>query len=418
MSNTRLWINQIVKYLIISHDYAQISFVNASREKLADSVWMVNPNNPFMLIHLSGNPQSLNIARKERINNEAQSIFNAFRKKGRILDICFDLEGKNFTEDWITYIVLYPGCELTEEVGKLFPEISKVIYDVDDSEEEIRRNNEDVRNFLIKKMKVSSNPLRNLTDVKESLSVTFVVCRLICMAVWALINAVANIKNIPPTYLALAFSAYFKPYIVALNQWYRLLTAGFTHTSLFHVMANLIALRPISKSVEEKLGFVKTMTIIIVSIITGCLFIYFGNSSEITVGLSGGIYGLMAALMVMFYQEGLFRIPVIRQRMLSTIYLNIVLNFLPNVSFLGHLGGFVAGLFLGFIFSEKTDRKLKINFTVAWCVIVIFMIGYCVMNHQVSNIYPEVDARIIQVLQKLNMNDYAETIRKALRKYY
>ena len=73
MSNSRLWINQLVKYLIISHDYAQISFVNASREKLADSVWMVNPNSPFMLIHLSGNPQSLNIARKQQIMNEAQS---------------------------------------------------------------------------------------------------------------------------------------------------------------------------------------------------------------------------------------------------------------------------------------------------------------------------------------------------------
>ena len=418
MSNSRLWINQLVKYLIISHDYAQISFVNASREKLADSVWMVNPSNPFMLIHLSGNPQSVNIARKDRIMNEAQSIFNAFRKKGRILDICFDLEGKNFTEDWITYIVLYPQCELTEEIAKLFPEINTVIYDVDNAEEEIRHNNEDVRNFLVKKMKNAGNPLRSFSDIKESLSITFIVCRVICLAVWAAIQAFANAKEIPPTYLALAFTAYFKPYITALNQWYRLLTAGFTHTSLFHLLANMIALRPISKTVEEKLGFWKTMTIVIFSIITGCLFIYFGNSSEITVGLSGGIYGLMSALMVMFYQEGLFRIPVIRQRMLSTIYLNIVLNFLPNVSFLGHLGGFVAGVFLGFIFSEKTDRKLKINFTAAWCILVAFMIGYCVLNHQVSNIYPEVDRRIIQVYQKLNLNDYAETVRKILQSYY
>ncbi|MBQ3376257.1 MAG: rhomboid family intramembrane serine protease [Erysipelotrichaceae bacterium] len=418
MSNSRLWINQLVKYLIISHDYAQISFVNASREKLADSVWMVNPNSPFMLIHLSGNPQSLNIARKQQIMNEAQSIFNAFRRTGRILDICFDLEGRNFTDELITYIVLYPRCELTEEIAKLFPEINTVIYDVDNAEEEIRHNNEDVRNFLIKKMKVSSNPFRSLTDLKGSLSVTFVICRIICIAVWALINTLANVKNIPPTYIALAFSAYFKPYITGLNQWYRLLTAGFTHVSLFHLLANLIALRPISKAVEEKLGALKTMTILIVSIITGCLFIYFGNSSEISVGLSGGIYGLMSALMVMYYQEGLFRIPAIRQRMLSTIYLNIILNFLPNVSFLGHLGGFVAGVFLGFIFSEKTDRKLKINFTVAWCMLVVFMVGYCVLRHQVSNIYPEIDQRVVQVLQKLNLNDYAETIRKALRKYY
>ena len=225
-------------------------------------------------------------------------------------------------------------------------------------------------------------------------------------------------NDINITYLGLAFGAYFKPYIVALNQWYRLITAGFMHLSLFHLLANLIALKPISKAVENKFGFVRTFAVFIISIITGSLFVYFGNGNEIAVGMSGGIYGLMGVLIVLFYQEGLLKIPAIRQRLLSTLYLNIILNFLPNISVLGHLGGLIAGIFLGFIFSEKTEEKLRKNFIISGMIIVVFMIGYCVMYHSVSNVFPAVDARVIRVLRQLDLNSYADRIKTILQQYY
>ncbi len=419
MRNARLWMNQLVRYFIISHDYAQISFINPTTSQPLESIWLVNPGKDFMAIHISCDTQAATLSRETQMKNEAYSIFNAFGKQGRILDISFDENARNFSDEEVTYIGLYPQCEVTESVKKRFPEISTVIYDAEEPEKEIKKNNDEIKNFLLNKMKKSRSPsFHTPAEFLESVSKTYIVAGIICVIVWAALYIVSVITKINTTYLGLTFGAYFKPYITALNQWYRLVTCGFMHVSMFHLLANMIALRPLSKAVENQFGFIKTFATLFISIIIGSLFVYFGNSNEISVGLSGGIYGLIGALIVILFQEGLFKVPAVRQRLMSILYLNIILNFLPNVSFLAHLGGFISGIFLGFIFSKKTDRTLKINFTVAWVIIVGFMIGYCILNHSVSAVYPDLDARMIRVLRKLNLNSYADRLLAMLRKYY
>ena len=418
MRNARLWMNQLIKYFIISHDYSQISFVNPAANQPMESIWLVNPAKEYMAIHITTDTQAATLARSQQIRNEAYSIFNAFRQQGRILDISFDEEARNFIDEETTYIALYPQCEVPEAVKNRYPEIGTVIFDVENPQLEIHKNNDEIKRFLLKKMKRRSPSFHSPAELLESMSKTYIVAGLICLVVWAALFIISSITEISTTYLGLTFGAYFKPYITALNQWYRLITCGFMHVSLFHLLANMIALRPISKAVENKFGFVRTFATLIISIVTGSLFVYFGNSSEISVGLSGGIYGLIGALIVILYQEGLFKVPEVRKRFMSTLYINIILNFLPNVSFLAHLGGFIAGIFLGFIFSEKTDRQLRINFTVAGLVLAGFMIGYCIINHSVSALYPDLDARMIRVLRRLNLNSYADKIAAALKKYY
>ncbi|MBE6125862.1 MAG: rhomboid family intramembrane serine protease [Erysipelotrichaceae bacterium] len=419
MRNTRLWMNQLIRYFIMSHDYAQISFVNPTTSQPLESIWLVNPAKEYMAIHISTDTQASTIARTTQMKNEAYSIFNAFGKQGRILDISFDEAARNFIDEETTFIAIYPQCEVTDAVKRQFPEIGTVIYDVDDPEAEIKKNNDEIKTFLINKMKKSRSPsFHTPAEFLESMSKTYIVAGIICVIVWAALYILSVITKINTTYLGLTFGAYFKPYITALNQWYRLITCGFMHVSLFHLLANMIALRPLSKAVENQFGFAKTIATLLISIVIGSLFVYFSNSNEISVGLSGGIYGLIGALMVILFQEGLFKVPAVRQRLMSTLYLNIILNFLPNVSFMAHLGGFISGVFLGFIFSQKSDKALRTNFTIAGLIIVGFMIGYCIMNHSVSTVYPDLDARMIQVLRRLNLNSYADRLLAMLKKYY
>ncbi len=418
MSQRKLWMIQLVKYFIISKNYAQISFVNANKEKKTDSMWLVNPQNEYMAVHISIDDQYITLARREQIKLEAMSIFNAFGRGGKILDISLDDKGEYKVIEDTTYIAIYPQCSVPTEISSKFENLSTLIYDVDNPEAEIRKNNDEIKAFLLKKMNTVQPRRAGWKVYRETLSGTYVIGFILSALIYGVLYTVSTVKDINITYLGLAFGAYFKPYIVALNQWYRLLTAGFMHLSLFHLLANIIALKPISKAVETKLGFKKTFTVFIVSIITGSLFVYFGNGNEIAVGMSGGIYGLMGVLIVLFYQEGLLKIPAIRQRLLSTIYLNIILNFLPNISMLGHLGGFTAGIFLGFIFSEKTEKGLKLNFIISGSILAGFMIGYCMMFHSVSNVFPAVDTRVIRALRQLNLNSYADKIKVILQQYY
>ena len=93
MSQRKLWMIQLVKYFIISKNYAQISFVNANKEKKTDSMWLVNPQNEYMAVHISIDDQYITLARREQIKLEAMSIFNAFGRGGKILDISLDDKG-------------------------------------------------------------------------------------------------------------------------------------------------------------------------------------------------------------------------------------------------------------------------------------------------------------------------------------
>ncbi len=126
------------------------------------------------------------------------------------------------------------------------------------------------------------------------------------------------------------------------GDWYRLVSAMFLHGSVIHLAFNMLALYWLGTVVEQALGMWRFLLLYFASGIagsTGALLL--SGPTEITVGASGAIYGVMGALLVLEYlSTGTFA-----GQAMGLIVLNLVITLsIPNISLGGHLGGLLGGI--------------------------------------------------------------------------
>jgi membrane associated rhomboid family serine protease len=128
--------------------------------------------------------------------------------------------------------------------------------------------------------------------------------------------------------------------VLDLGQPWRLLTAGFLHYGPVHLALNMIALWIIGRDIEPLLGRARFLAVYFLSLLGGSVAVLlFGPLDAGTAGASGAVWGVMGALLVV-----VLRLRLNPQPVLAVIAINAVISFLPGISLLGHLGGFVVGL--------------------------------------------------------------------------
>jgi len=136
------------------------------------------------------------------------------------------------------------------------------------------------------------------------------------------------------------------------------------------------------------------------------------------VGLSGGLFGIFGALIVMFALKGYFKIPTFRRQIFRTIYMNVIISLMPGISLLGHLGGFITGIMLGMIFAKNSSLSLRIN-TLICSIIIAVVLGYMSFTYKDFNdFYAGTDYEISQLYQKMNLDEIAKKYITETQNYY
>lgn len=151
------------------------------------------------------------------------------------------------------------------------------------------------------------------------------------------------------------------PYVVtgvADGAWWQLVTSMFTHVQLWHIGFNMVALYILGPQLEMLLGRWRYLALYLLSGLSGSAFVFWlSDSSSQTVGASGALFGLMAALLVVAYKV---RGDV--QSLLTLVAINVVITVVGAgyISWQGHLGGFVGGLVLAgvLVYSPKQRRTV------------------------------------------------------------
>lgn len=160
----------------------------------------------------------------------------------------------------------------------------------------------------------------------------------VCAIVFILINS-ASLDRRTQTQRAIRFGCYDRDRIRS-GEWWRMLTVGFTHIQPWHVAMNLYALYNLS-SLESYFGHVWFAVILFGSVLGGSIMEYMISDTRLSVGLSGGLYGLMTAYIILVIHYHLnFR------SILLTLGMNLVINFMPGIAWQAHLGGALTGLVL------------------------------------------------------------------------
>jgi len=130
------------------------------------------------------------------------------------------------------------------------------------------------------------------------------------------------------------------------GQWWRAVTVGFTHIRPWHIAMNLYALYNL-RSLEKLYGHVWFTVILFGSVAGGSLLEYAVSKTRYSVGLSGGLYGLMFSLFLLMIH---FRSVSGVRSMVTTLILNLAINFMPGIAWQAHVGGAVTGMVLTEIF--------------------------------------------------------------------
>lgn len=138
--------------------------------------------------------------------------------------------------------------------------------------------------------------------------------------------------------------AMFAPFRAIAMPW-TFLTSGFLHGGILHLALNMWALYVCGQYLERTMGRARFTAVYLVSILAGhtAVLMLTDPLSQSwysgTVGASGGVFGLFAAMFVVNRKLG----GQVAQ-ILVLIGLNLAVTFLnPGISWQGHLGGLVMG---------------------------------------------------------------------------
>ncbi|RAX19103.1 MULTISPECIES: rhomboid family intramembrane serine protease [Actinomyces] len=155
----------------------------------------------------------------------------------------------------------------------------------------------------------------------------------------------------------------FVPALAATQPW-RFLSTALLHGSLAHLGLNMWALWVLGNTLEPLLGRWRFICLTALSALGGSTAIYWlaspSSTSWIsgTVGASGAIFGLFAAVFVIQRRFGRDTSTIV-----GLLVINVLISVLgTNISWQGHLGGFLTGLLLAAIYAwAPRERRTAVG---------------------------------------------------------
>jgi rhomboid protease GluP len=146
---------------------------------------------------------------------------------------------------------------------------------------------------------------------------------------------------------------------VQKGEWWRMLTAMFLHSSLKHLILNLLVLYFIGTLVERIYGLRQYLIIYLGSGLLGsAVSLHFTAQHAVTVGASGAVFGIAGALLVAFLRSRGKVPPQSRRTMLLGTLFVIGFSLVDGmqdraVDSAAHLGGLVGGIIAGAILPRR-----------------------------------------------------------------
>lgn len=152
------------------------------------------------------------------------------------------------------------------------------------------------------------------------------------------------------------------------NEYYRFITSVFLHADTDHLLSNMLVLFFLGNSLESKIGHLRYVILYFLSAIGGNILssIYEVTYGRLTmsVGASGAIFGVMAAVFVLVIIRGGHWNSISFSRMLLMISYSLYSGFVSeNVNNAGHIGGFIVGLVIMILYYliEKLQKKKEVS---------------------------------------------------------
>lgn len=356
----------LVHYFVTKEGYAPIYV-----QGVKDEIWLENIDGPYRIIRINSN----------YIHNEEQYKYDEFKIKNIMRQIkkktlSFKVNTLNInlnvadrvkveSEKNIDNVFVKDIDEIkkNKEINEIFPNMKNDLYQSKNSLDLLLN----VTNDINRKTETDNKKYEKIFSRKKIL-MTYIIMA-ICVVMY-LITVLMGLNNMNLLLLGANNIELLKH-----GQIYRLITYGFLHGSIVHLISNMYCLYVIGSQVENNLEKKRFLTIYFVSMITGGLLSALFNDG-ISIGASGAIFGLLGAILYFGLHFRLYLSEALRTRIIPVIVLNLIIGFaVPGIDVACHIGGLIGGFLSAMVVGIPgiETKKDKVNGTILLLIFIAFM---------------------------------------------
>jgi rhomboid protease GluP len=165
---------------------------------------------------------------------------------------------------------------------------------------------------------------------------------------------------------------------ILFGQWWRLITAGFLHGGLMHILMNSWVLWDVGTQVEQSYGTSRYLVIYLISTVTGFLGSLLWAPGVLSIGASAGILGLIGAMIALGVRDRSAYGAALRQMYVRWALLCLAIGILPaliGISFgmdnAAHIGGITGGFVVAYIAGTPKFSRAVEAFWRAACGVML-----------------------------------------------
>ena len=377
---------QLLSFLIKKFDYQIVRIKNIKTKDF----WLINPTQNYPLICITQDLYSQENIKQSIFGQIYSAITTSLRQHSKCLVINTNVLSQKFEVDSIIQIPLLEDQPIDEVLKREF-------IGIEDSVKKVKNAEKEKKSLLksLNKMTGNSNPLTSGISI-------------LCIVMFIAIQLLTLISKDEIT-SSIILGSYYKINIVGAYEYWRLLTSGFLHIDIFHLLMNLMSFMFLGNLIENKLSKLQYIVVLFTSIIVGNLFVLIGDANIVGVGISGGLYGFLGVYTVLLYTSGAYKNRQALYSFVQVMSLNIFISLMPNISGLAHFGGYLAGLVLGIWYSNhKYLVHFKKHVLISFMAVLIGCLTWLPDVTRIDPIYGGTDAMIIYTLRELNLDGYAD----------
>ncbi|MCF0112095.1 MAG: rhomboid family intramembrane serine protease [Erysipelotrichaceae bacterium] len=401
-----VWMAQVRAFLVTRNGYQMVMVKEAK-----DEIWLLNPNHPvYPVVRITKRSVDEDYFLKDRNNQIHNAVLGIFKLNGKRLELHCVNEPLASQTDRNDIANVYPLCNLPDFVNSCYPGLDGVVHNEERIAEAIVKLDKELEIFRIEEYRRQRKKRADMAKENRKFPVVSAIVMGICVAVFIVECLLSKSLEIDIPTIVLT-GGYYKAFLVGLNEWWRFLTAGFVHGSIFHLISNMMALFYTGRIVEKVYGKLDFFYILIGSVLVGNLFVFVGDGNIVACGLSGGLYGVMGATFVLYAQSGLLQQKSVRSQIWSIVFINMMISMMPDVSWLAHLGGLIAGVFLSMILSKEEKMKPWRKHCLIALLALCAALGYLIPQRmKLDEIYAGTDMQVQSLARKAGMGWYAEHV--------
>jgi rhomboid protease GluP len=166
-----------------------------------------------------------------------------------------------------------------------------------------------------------------------------------------------------------------------LGRWWTVLSAGWLHAGLLHIGLNMLSLRQLAPAVADLFGPGRTVIIYTAGAVAGFSMsslmgtllpgVRFIGGSDLTVGASASICGLIGAVLAYGHRSGSSQARAYAtQSMIMVVIYGFMLSYIDNWA---HIGGFGGGYLAAKILDPLKPERVDHMVIALGCIVLSFI---------------------------------------------